>query len=155
MPCPRCQSQFKLSVLCDFIAESETPIQAGQLKRIRIMLENDDELWSDAVKGAFEVVEAQCQATTQTVQGKLPKAKLLHIVSVKAHAKVVVNTVSKEKELKESEEAAKGLKLQLGRDILNTMVGVSAHGSKADSLRRLALELNLSLSSFAVSPRLA
>lgn len=49
----------------------------------------------------------------------------------------------------------KGLKLQLGRDILNTMVGVSAHGSKADSLRRLALELNLSLSSFAVSPRLA
>ncbi len=49
----------------------------------------------------------------------------------------------------------KGLKLQLGRDILSTMVGVSAHGSKSDSLRRLALELNLSLSSFAVSPCLA
>lgn len=49
----------------------------------------------------------------------------------------------------------KGLKLQLGRDILSTMAGVSAHGSKSDSLRRLALELNLSLSSFAVSLCLA
>jgi len=45
----------------------------------------------------------------------------------------------------------RGLQLKLGRDILSTMVGVSAGGSKADSLRRLALELNLSLEAFAVS----
>ncbi len=45
----------------------------------------------------------------------------------------------------------RGLQLKLGQDILRTMVGVSAGGSKADSLRRLAQELNLSLSAFAVS----
>jgi len=58
------------SALSDFIAESETPIQAGQLRRVKKSFEGEEELWSDAVKGALEVVEAQCQATTQTLRVK-------------------------------------------------------------------------------------
>jgi hypothetical protein len=72
------------------------------------MLEGDETLWSDAVKGALEVVEAQCQATTQTLQGKLRKAKLLDGVSSRAHAKVAAARASKEKELEESESRSRG-----------------------------------------------
>lgn len=45
---------------------------------------------------------------------------------------------------------ARGLPLKWGRDILSTTVGITPVGSKADSLRRLAKQLDLSLSSFAV-----
>ena len=55
------------------------------------------------------MVEAQCQSTTQTVQSKVRKAKLLHGVSSKAHAKVVAARVSTEEELEESEEKVKSL----------------------------------------------
>ena len=47
----RADALSALSALSEFIVESETPIQAGQLKRVRNVLENDDELLSDAVKG--------------------------------------------------------------------------------------------------------
>ena len=88
-----------LSGLGEFITESETPIPTAQLKRIKNMLENDDELWSEAVKVALEVVEAQCQAVTQALQGKLRKAKLLHGASLKTKARAVAKVASTEKEL--------------------------------------------------------
>jgi len=138
----RADALSALSVLSDFIAESETPIQAGQLKRIRIMLENDDELWSDTVKGALEVVEAQCQATTQTLQGKLRKVKLLYDVSSRAHAKVVANKVSKGKELEESEEKVKRLEAELKREkmTVESLKHNLEHGHKTEPYRKIEEE---------------
>jgi len=52
-----------LSGLSEFIAESETPVPEAQLKDGNMLQEV---LMGDAVKGALEVVEAQCQAVTQT-----------------------------------------------------------------------------------------
>jgi hypothetical protein len=49
---------------------------------------------------------------------------------------------------------ARGLPLRLGRDIMSSMLGVAPTGTKADSLRRLAKLLDLSLSSFAVRVRM-
>jgi phage shock protein A len=63
---------------------------------------------------ASRVVEAQCQSTTQTLQGKLRKAKLRHGVSSKAHAKVVAHKASKEKELEESEGKIRSLRSEAG-----------------------------------------
>ena len=60
------------------------------------------------------VVEAQCQSTTQTLQGKLWKAKLRHGVSSKAHAKVVAHKASKEKEPEESEGKIRSLRSEAG-----------------------------------------
>ena len=76
-----------LSGISEFVAETETLIPAAQLKRIGKMLDGDEELWSEAVKGALEVVEAQCEAMTRALQAKLRKAKLLHRTSVKASAR--------------------------------------------------------------------
>ena len=46
--------------------------------------------------------------------------------------------------------AQHGLGLELGRELLSSMLGVAATGPKADSLRRVAKHLNLSLSSFVL-----
>jgi hypothetical protein len=131
-----------LSALSDFIAESETPIQIRQLKRIRILLEGDDELWSDAVKGALEVVEAQCQSTTQTLHSNLRKAKLLHGVSSRAHAKVVAKRESKEKELEGSEEKVKRLEAEL-KEEKNKVVRLKnnlEYGYKTEPYRKIEEE---------------
>ena len=68
---------------------------------------------------ASRVVEAQCQSTTQTLQGKprkvkLRKVKLRHGVSSKAHAKVVAHKASKEKEPEESEGKIRSLRSEAG-----------------------------------------
>jgi hypothetical protein len=90
----RADALSALSALSDFIAESETPIQERQLKRVRNTLEHDDELWSEAVKGALEVIEAQCQAVTLTLEGKLRKAKLMQGASLKSKARAMAKVKS-------------------------------------------------------------
>ena len=76
-----------LSAISEFVVETETLIPAEQLKRVGKMLDGDEKLWSEAVKGALEVVEAQCEAVRGALPGKLKlrRAKLLYMTSVKVN----------------------------------------------------------------------
>ena len=81
------EAAVALSALRDFVAETQTLIPPAQLKRLGRMLRGDEELWSDAVEGAYEEVEHQRQALLRSLRSKLLEARRLRDAAVKASAR--------------------------------------------------------------------
>ena len=96
-----------LLAISEFVVETETLIPAEQLKRVGRMLDGDEQLWSEAVKGALEAVDAQCEAMTRTLQGKLRKAKLLYSTSLKTSARMAGKEAGIEKKFRSVQDQFK------------------------------------------------
>ena len=109
-----------------------------------IAVDCDNTLWGNTVSEVGPeglVLEAHHLALHERLQIMAQRGTLVCLCSRNEGALV-------EAALRELE--GRGLVLKMGQHILQTMLGVSPGGSKADSLRRLARHLNVSLASFAL-----